>query len=339
MSPLHIQTSPPSELSTGLLTAALPAQRGQCGSVARRHMATAPAQRLPIQSDSLLSTDAVHSGRLKPSTAPLPKIKPISPRDTPRMPSPRRWRRRPSVSSGSGHVQCPTDSSANGVVRRGSFDLDHMCAEEFYSPRLSSRESHGHRLSSRGHLDSADLDLTIAPTSTEARPAPGRTLADDSLFLQRSMDTTSWDGADVTPMNSIEVAGDPLAALYSKADLSTMADETSIWDHMWSVFGGSGPSESEEMLDQSGGHIPFTMSWPKIKARPAHKRCEWQGDSKGPGSKGLPGAHQALKGAGKSTSKALEAVAKRSLFESTPLHVHGIDRFLRASTAHSAKRS
>jgi len=216
-------------------------------------------------------------------------------------------------------VDCPL---VEGMEPEHEEPLSPRSVEEPLSPRL---------------IDSTELDLTIGPMSSDMRPGPQRLLAEDPL-LASSMDASSWDGVDATLVGSIDAASDPLGML-SLSNLSTMADENSIWDQMWSVF-GNGPSDSlfedSGQFGQSVEYLPLTTPWLK-KLQPAHNKCGRRGANES-ASKSLPGAHRPLK------PKALEAVAKRSLGELTPLHVNGIDRFfekepLRSSFLRKAPKS
>lgn len=340
----HIMESGP---INPLHIAALHSERRRGSKSPRSHLSTAPIQRAPRQSESPLFGD-MSSSLPKPSTAPLPKtLTPL----TARLPHPRRWRTRSSGSSASTDlglpaVECPLTDSLGLEFS----DLDPFSIEEPQTlpqarpqtvgvpgPRLGSGDrlirpqtvgDPRPRLGTRESMDSSESILTIAPAP---RSGPRRSLTEDPLLSNSfDMQASSWDGADASALlGSVDAASDPLTAL-SLANLSTMADETSVWDQMWSVLGGSfdepqfsdGPVALGQSVEQLQAH-PFAMPWLQ-KRKPTHKTCGRRGNGNQSLGRTLPGAHQPLR----TKARQVEAAAKRSLGEMTPLHVNGIDRFL-----------
>jgi hypothetical protein len=281
----------------------------------------------------------------KPSTAPLPELKPLLP-STAKLPTPRRWRQRtitgrhiptPCSRSKSNprHSLSPTESDVDGnrALLNTSVDLERSDFDnESIDGRGLATPSSPHRpFSDRVGTAEAEIMRTGRRFSEAGDSATGSIEAGGSL-----------DYADTLLSNSLEESSrDPLAAGLSLANLSTALDENSIWDQMWSVL-GSGPSESvmetelsqveDEPLGKTAEKHAFTTPWPQVH-RPVSKVYGRPGSfghalmRPGPVQSDLeatkvPGQHRPLR------PKVREAVAQKALRESTPLHVRSIERFI-----------
>lgn len=177
--------------------------------------------------------------------------------------------------------------------------------------------------------DNVEFGLTIVPASPAlASPRVIRTAeeADDSLqsppegaSLELLFGSTDTGGV-----------GDPLAAS-SWANVSTMIDESSIWDQMWSVIGSGqegsvwGEQDSQIELGCSVEALPSFDSIPQpppVISKKSDGRTLGRAASRQRVGGSVPGAHRPAR------PKPKEAIAKKKLCAATPLHVRGIDRFL-----------
>jgi len=144
-----------------------------------------------------------------------------------------------------------------------------------------------------------------------------------------ALESSLLESPDIFQEGSLSAGAtlDPFAGT-SLANLSTTLDESSVWDQMWSVI-GSGPSDSIWMSSEGG----MWMSQDSL----AHgsKSCSLQPPRHPTASKKQDGPRGSGGGAHLRTRQWVaklgysERQAKRYLGESSPLHVNGIDRFLR----------
>jgi hypothetical protein len=137
--------------------------------------------------------------------------------------------------------------------------------------------------------------------------------------------TSSMDFGDTNQTSSIDVDGaiGILSGGASLANVSTMIDENSIWDQMWSVIGGA-PSDSTQDNDLAINFEQPSVSWLHEPSR-GTKLFNQSGVLPQPTAPAGPRkSHRARK-----SREGREADAKRFLREATPLHVHSINRFLR----------
>lgn len=328
--PLHIAT--------------LRSDRGQ-GSAEYRRIATAPTQLLR----AALRTPLCQESPVKPSTAPLPGIS-FLPNQV-KWPQPRRWiqrntsRGRTSASADSGEFERQvTPSDAEGRPTNRTL-MDTALTERSDGDLALLDEAQ--RPCSPGRPCFPALDFTMLPASVGSHLDRGRsfgsnaenTLAsgrrtagapevEDRLFgasLEGSSSLFGGNSMDAAQTGSIDASSvnDPLLAGLSLGDLSTMLDENSIWERMWSVI-GDGPTDSVLLSQDSlaatsaarpvvkmyGRRGSYGLSQALLRPGPTVSNVE---------TTGLTGAHRPLR------RKSREVAAKIALRDFNPLHINGVD--------------